>query len=131
VSEENLEIVRRCSAAFASGDMDSLFAYAHPDVRFRQGENWPEGDVQGADQVRQFFEEYIATMGHSVDVEDVIQAGPCVILVRYRGHTRGDHSGAEVELDYTHVCTLRDGKVVLVEVFWSHDDALQYVGLGA
>jgi ketosteroid isomerase-like protein len=127
--ETNLEIVRRCSSAFAAGDLDQLFAYAHPEVVFRQGENWPEGDVRGADLVRRFFEEYISTMGHSVEVEEVVQAGECVILVRYTGHTRGEQSGAQVDLDYTHVCTLRDGLVVLVEVFWDHGQARRYVGL--
>jgi hypothetical protein len=44
-------------------------------------------------------------VGHSVEVEEVVQAGE------------------------PHVCTLRDGLVVLVEGFWDHGQARRYVGL--
>ena len=59
---------------------------------------------------------------------DAANAGKDVLaLVTVRG--RGRTSGIEVETTMTGVWTIRDGKILRVVWFGSHDEALEAVGL--
>ena len=62
-------------------------------------------------------------------MEEVIDTtGDHVVLVnRATGHGRG--SGATVELTFSSVLTLRDGKVIKLIVYSDHADALEAAGL--
>ena len=51
-----------------------------------------------------------------------------VVLTRYTGRGRG--SGAAVDTQGAHLSTLRDGKVIRLEIFSSHSTALEAAGLG-
>jgi ketosteroid isomerase-like protein len=61
------------------------------------------------------------------EAEDYVQDGEfVVVLCRYRG--RGKESGVEVDTRGAHLWTMRDGKVVRLEVFSSRRRALEVIG---
>ena len=56
----------------------------------------------------------------------LIDAGDRVVA---RQTWRGVGRGPELNMDMTVICTLRKGKVFLMEYFWDHGEALEAVGL--
>ena len=55
-------------------------------------------------------------------------AGHVVVSMRQRG--RGKTSGAEVDLPFTHVWTVRDGVATQLKSFTDRDDAVRYAERG-
>jgi ketosteroid isomerase-like protein len=84
--------------------------------------------VFGAKAVRDFWEKYAEAIGREVGLQELIDAGDRV-LARFKVRWRGEHSGAEGEMAWTAVGTLRNGKVIMVEWFLDHGQALEAVGL--
>jgi ketosteroid isomerase-like protein len=129
MSQENVEAYRQGFAAVARGDAEAAAQGYDAGVVLRTDPIWPGGPFYGADAVRSFNEDLIATLGpvHFV-IEELTDAGDRVIArlhVRYQG----TQSGAEGDLRFTHVATYRDGKVILMENFLDHAQALQALGL--
>jgi ketosteroid isomerase-like protein len=128
--EQNLDIVRQRFDAWQRGDFDALSETHHPDVELIPDPSWPEaGTYRGDEAVRGFYEAYRDRWDatESVDYE-LIPAGDKV-LARWRNPVTGRQSGAGVETQATSVFTLRDGKVVRIEYFFDHDEALRAAGL--
>jgi ketosteroid isomerase-like protein len=61
-------------------------------------------------------------------IEELIDAGEIVVL-RVRSHITGERSGVEGDFQFSQVLTFRKGKVVLIEFFWDHQEALEAAGL--
>jgi ketosteroid isomerase-like protein len=64
MSQENVEIVRRCWEAWIKGDLDALFALFDPAVEWdtTNFEGWPEDGVyHGQAGVRRFMEDWLAS----------------------------------------------------------------------
>jgi ketosteroid isomerase-like protein len=51
------------------------------------------------------------------------------VVFRARAHMTGERSGLEGDMQFSQVLTFRKGKVVLVEFFWDHHEALEAAGL--
>ena len=88
----------------------------------------PERVYYGKDAARSFYEGLVETVGGTVVIEDLIDAGDRVI-VRIRQHYSGEQSGVEGDLEFSQVVTFRKGKVVMTEFFWDHQEALEAAGL--
>jgi ketosteroid isomerase-like protein len=129
MSRENVEIVRNAYEYWNRGDLDAFLDVADEDVVLRGVEGWPERVFYGKDAARSFYEGFAETMGHDAVIEDLIDAGGGTVVVRARAHATGEQSGIETEVRFSQLVTFRKGKVILVEVFWDHDDALQAAGL--
>ena len=134
MSQENVEVVRRLYEAIGRGDSATVLALYHPDVECDVSRSpLPRligGDgFRGHDGLRRFFRERAEAWENIEDnCEQLIDAGTDVLaLVTVRG--RGRTSGIEVETAMTGVWTIRDGKIVRVVWFGSHDEALEAVGL--
>jgi ketosteroid isomerase-like protein len=65
------------------------------------------------------FDEFVVEL---LEVEEL--AGHVVVSLRQGG--RGKASGAEVDLRFTHVWTLRDGRAIRLQSFARRDDAVDY-----
>jgi ketosteroid isomerase-like protein len=128
MSQENVEIARKAFEDWNRGDLDGAVEWYDDNAVLRTAEGWPERAFHRKTAVRSFLEEYAETVGHDTVVEDLIDAGNSVV-VRLRSRLSGDHSGIEGDQRYTAVATLRKGKVVLMEFFWDHQDALEAAGL--
>jgi ketosteroid isomerase-like protein len=78
------------------------------------------------------FEDWFSTFPFEEweqELNDVIDCGEdrVVALTRQRG--RGSASGVSVELEYAQVITLREGKMVRVDVYLDRERALEAAGL--
>jgi uncharacterized protein len=129
VSQENVEIVRRGLDAWNAGDMDQVRDFYDPNIVMQTVPDWPEpGPYVGREAVIGFF---MAARG-SLDSDAVEPTADFIavadhVLVR---HTwRGLGHGPELNLATTLIFTLRRGKVIHLEYFWDHDEALKAVGL--
>jgi ketosteroid isomerase-like protein len=88
------------------------------------------GDFEGRDAVGQWFADWLTIFesGHHLDIEEA-QALGCRRLPRRQPHGRGRTSGVEVHGRSGYVYTLRDGKIVRVELFADSAAALEAAGL--
>jgi ketosteroid isomerase-like protein len=128
MSQENMEIVRAVNEAWIAGDVQRTWDSYDPDVVMRTVEEWPEaGPYFGREAVIRFFEQLRDTW-EAVELETIslIDAGDRVVG-QYRWHSTGP--GPDMNLEITQVVTLRQGKMVMVEYFRHHSDALEAVGL--
>jgi ketosteroid isomerase-like protein len=129
MSEENLQVVRAAFEAWNAGQMDALREMHDPDVIMRSPRDWPEpGPFVGRDAVMREWEQQRATwdadaaepMGELIDVADRVVA---MFNWRAAGH------GPEANFELTGVYTVRGGKVLGIEYFWDHAEALDAAGL--
>jgi hypothetical protein len=131
MSSENVEIVRRAFEAFNAGDRAAAVELLDGDVVWHLPPNFPDAQAwHGRDAVV----EGLATVTGSwdefrVEVHELIDAGDRVVaLVRFHGRatlTGLDLGGVSVD---GQVWTLRDGKVVGVQMYNGSSEALEAVG---
>jgi ketosteroid isomerase-like protein len=129
VSQENVEIMRAAFEAWNSGRMDAFREMNDPRVIVWMPEGWPEpGPFVGRDAAMRQFDQLRETWDADVFelIGDFVEVADHV-LVRYIW--RGAGHGPEANVEVTGIYTLRKGKIVLIENFWDHAEALEAVGL--
>jgi uncharacterized protein len=128
MSRENVEVVRKAFDLWNSGDLAAVAELYAPDAIVRGLEGLPDaGPFVGREAIRRQFEE-LREMWDFQELlpHDFIDAGDRVVVRttwRVQGH------GSEWSVEWTFLDTLRRGKIVLVEYFWDHAEALEAVGL--
>jgi ketosteroid isomerase-like protein len=129
MSQENVEIAEAFFEAWNAGDMPAVRELFAPDIVVRTPENWPEpGPYVGRDAVMRQLEQnrgawdadMIEPIGDFIGVADRV-------VGRYIW--RGAGSGPETRFELTFVATVRNAKMLAVEYFWDHAEALEAVGL--
>jgi hypothetical protein len=129
MSQENVEVVRRAFEVWNAGDMDAVRGAFDPDAIMRMAEGWPEpGPFVGRDAVMREFEQQRDAWDANavVPISDFIDTGDRV-AVRYIW--RGAGHGPDLGIEATGVFTLRKGRIVAIEFFWDHAEALEILGL--
>src|SRR6478672_9469123 len=129
MSRENVEIVWRGYEAWNRGDMDAVSAVYEEGVIVRTVEGWPEpGPIVGRDAVMRFFAGLRETDADAdiVTALSFIDASDRVVV---RQTWQGEGRGPDMDMDVTAVHTLRAARIVLLEYFWDHAEALKAVGL--
>ena len=85
MSEENVEIVRRCYAALDRRDWEGLWREAHPDFEFR---TQLQGSRLGPDEAQTFIEDQFAAFeSWVVAPERFFDSDDQVVVWRCRGRT--------------------------------------------
>jgi ketosteroid isomerase-like protein len=130
MSEENVEIVRRCYGFWTDRDFSSIAALAHPDAVIDLSRNVFNPAVhRGLDGLRRWIEQ-VDEMWDSfqIEPEEFIDAGDNVFVAsRLSGRGRG---GVEAEMRAFSVWTLREGKVSRFRGgYRDRDEALEAAGL--
>ena len=130
MSQENVEIVRRGFEAYNAGDLGSLREVYDPGVVWHHLEGWPEpGPSVGQDAVLREVEQLrgawqgldkLEILGDPVDVGDRV-----VVRVVWRG----SGSGPNVAMEFAYLFTLRKGRVITIQMYWDHAEALEAAGL--
>ena len=129
MSRANVEVLRAFFAAWNAGDMDAVRELHDQDAIMRNPEGWPEpGPFVGQEAIMHQFEQLRGTWDADAleRLSDFIGVGDRV-AVRYMWH--GEGHGPEASLELTCVATVRKRRVVHMEFFWDHDEALKAVGL--
>ena len=130
MSEENVEIVRRSYEAWNSGAMHALRDCYDPDAMIALGpERWAEGEdpIVGIDAVMRLFARVRETWdADAMEPVSFTDAGDRVV-VHHIWRAKG--RGRDLDIDQAVVCTLRQERICLVEVFWNHREALKAAGL--
>jgi ketosteroid isomerase-like protein len=129
MSKDNIEVVRAGFEAWNAADMKALRELYDPDLAWRGPEGWPEpGPFVGLETVMRQFEQLRETWDGDVlePIGDFIDAADRVIV---RIAWRGAGHGPALDMELTGVYTLREGRIVGIELFWDHARALETVGL--
>jgi ketosteroid isomerase-like protein len=129
VSQENVEARRRGLDAFRRGVWSDIEETYDPNVVLRPDPRWPESScIFGRDAVVDFFRALVDAGGSDVHDEEVTDFGDRLI-VRQRWNISGQRSGAEAVQHHTVIATFRAGRIILLEFFFDHTEALKAVGL--
>ncbi len=131
MSRENVEIVERAFAAFERSDFDAILRMCDEEIVIRQPPELldaPEtqhghaGVLEAFELWPQQWDDFGIEILYLRDVGDHVVA-------HTRQWGRGKGSGIKLELPFTFVFTIRDGKAVEWRLFMREDEALQAVGL--
>ena len=126
MSQENVEIVREAWDAYSRGDYDRIAGFHDPHIVVVTLE---DGAVYGNDAVLANYERWDEAWEEAdTTLEEVLGHGDRV-FVAARFHARGRASGVEVETRLYEVYTVRDGKVLRIDEYATHDEALEAAGL--
>ena len=127
MSEENVEIVRRMVAAWNAGDMDAFRELHDADAIVRPVQGWPEpGPFVGREAAVRWYAQLLEAFDIDVfEQPSYIDAGDRVMQFIWHGFGRGPQASQE----FSAVVTVRRGRVVLMEFFWDHAEALEAAGL--
>ena len=140
--DANVETARGAYESFARGvelyragrvqewermaEWDELY---EPDVVLEELSEFPDADTYtGVEGIKRWFRAGLETFEDvRWEPRDFTARGPCV-LADVRGHFRGGISGADVNIDVTHVFTFRaNGRIVGLRGFLDRDAALAFV----
>jgi uncharacterized protein len=128
MSRENLEIVGRIYDGWSRGDFSVGTELLGPDFELQQPDAVEPGSRRGSaigGVFKRIFEIY---EDFRIEPEEYVDAGDkVVVMARNRGTAKG--SGMEVDQRFTYVWTVRDGKLVRLEVHVDRRKALKAAGL--
>jgi ketosteroid isomerase-like protein len=131
MSQENVEVVRRCYGFWTNRDLSLLTELVDPDAVLDLSRNvFNPGLHHGFEDLMRFLEQVDETWeSFQIEPEELIDGGDHVFAaVRMSG--RGRRSGVEVEMELFAVWTLRDGKVVrLTGGYRDRSESLEAAGL--
>ena len=131
MSQENVDVVCDQFAATNEREFPRVMSYyaedvelfVHPDAFTHRG------TFKGRDAVGQWFGDWFRRFepGYRFDIEETRDLGDVVFLSATH-HGRGRASGAEVHGQTGYLHTVRDGKIVRVEIYPSPAAALEAAG---
>jgi ketosteroid isomerase-like protein len=135
VSEQNTEIVRNfynaLARALASGNLaEPMEQWWDPECIVKPSGLFPESaEARGHEGVRQVLVTQLDAF-ESMQVEplDFIDAGDQVVVpIRFGGRAR--HTGLEIDFSIVHVLTLRERRLLRLDMYRTEAEALEAVGL--
>ena len=127
MSTENVQTVLRVFDAFRRRDDEAVFASYDPAIEWNMEgyPHWPgRQSYRGVEGIQEFFRDWLQDFDdYTSDALDPLDLGDRVLLtVNDRG--RGKGSGVSIERYHAQVWTLRDGRVLRIEVWESREAAL-------
>lgn len=130
MSQENVELIKRAYEAFAQGGLDAALDMLDRDVEWVPPELAPTaGARRGRVEARAEAEEYLEPFeDFRWESHDFIDAGDRVVVVGYQSG-RGKLSGVEVGQEQVHIWTVRNGKIVRMQMFDDRAEAFEAAGL--
>lgn len=131
MSQENVEAVRRVYVEWGRGNWRPKFDFYDPEMEWGWSDEFPglAGVYRDpAERNKRVYEWLSGWEDWRCEAEEFVVHGDQVVaLTRYRGRGRG--SGAIVDTKGAHLWTIRDGKVVRLEVFADRAGALAAAGV--
>jgi ketosteroid isomerase-like protein len=127
MSQQNLELAQAADEAWNTGDWNALSEVWDPSIVVRTTEEWPERGIFGLESALRWAKELRATW--DVAALETIHRRDAGDRVVARQVLRGAGHGPASRIEVTTVATIRKGKIVLLEYFWDHAEALEALGL--
>ena len=133
MSEENVEAFKRGIAAWNRGDIDATLEVFDPEVEWRPTfQRLLGGDTavyRGRHGVREFLQDLDETWAElPIEITEIRDLGERIVAI---GHLRGrgKQSGAELESSIGYVVEFKNGKVIRMDDYLDHQEALEAAGL--
>jgi ketosteroid isomerase-like protein len=127
VASENAAIVQRAFEAFNRGDFEDALAYVDEEIEWGHPPDMPDVDRpwDSPDALVQGMSRFVvAWTGLRADIERIADVGDRVVVdTRWSGRSRG--TGIEVDQRIAQVYELREGKILRVRQFRTHEEALE------
>jgi ketosteroid isomerase-like protein len=132
MSQQNVEVVYDQFAATNARDFPRAMSHYAEDVELVVDPNafLEPGTFKGRRAVGQWFGNWFTTFepGYQFDIEEVRDLGDVVFLIASH-HGRGRTSGVEVHGQTGYLYTLRERKIVRLQLFPSREKTLEAAGL--
>jgi ketosteroid isomerase-like protein len=126
VADDDLDTIRASYAALNKGDAEGALEALHRDAVWRESGELPGGDeFEGRAAIEKFLTGFLEQweVFHQ-RVESTVRRGDRV-LVNIHLTAVGRGSGAEVNVRYAHLWTLRDGLGAEVDAYYDPERALR------
>lgn len=130
MSQRNIETFRRTIDAFNEGDMNALESVLTEESEWDWSRSiGPDNAVyRGPEEITRFWREFVGGFEDiRIEIEDVIDEDDRLVAAM-RSVMRG-RGGIEVEARNAWLITLRDAKLVRLEMFQTKPEALEAAGL--
>ena len=130
MSRENIEVVRNWLEAWNRGELDQMLSLFHPEVEWRPSGAFPGLDpvYMGHDGFRRFWREFMDPWeSFRIKPGEERDCGEQVLTLG-SFEARG-RDGLKAPRPTAGVWTFRDGRVIVVQVYADHAQALEAVGL--
>ena len=115
MSQENVEVVRR-NYDHLSKTREPLADVCDEEIEFSFA--WMEG--RGFDGLQQATAQWTSTFEEwHIEVRELIEVGTDQVIAIVRDRARAKGANAEIDNEFAHLWTLRDGKVLRIQ--WFHD----------
>ena len=114
-AETNRQLIERAYAAFAKGDIPTVFRAFDEEILWHVPGRGPlSGDYQGHEEVLAFFERFIGLSGGTfrIRIDDVLANDERVVVLVTESAERNGRSWSSPQV---HAWTVRNGKA---SVFW-------------
>ena len=133
MSQENVKLVRSAIEAYIAGDRETLVDFTAEDVEICPDVGVPEAKpFRGREEFRRFLAESDEDWeggASSGEIREVFPVGDDRVVTLADWGGRGRASGIDVRSSLTSILTIRDGRIVKIEYFFDHAQALEAVGL--
>jgi ketosteroid isomerase-like protein len=127
MSQANVEIVPAIAAAYNRGDLETLTEAYDPEVEFV---TLLLGTHHGKGAIRVVFEENRRNLsGYSLDLDEVIDAGPDKVIAVARLGGSGRVSQIALGDPIAFLATIKNGLIVRQQTFRNKEEALEAAGL--
>jgi hypothetical protein len=130
VSQENVEFVLGAFRQFESKGEPNPDGW-HEDGLLTAPDGWPEpGPFKGREAIMEQFKRLVSDFSsfHSTNMEVVAETGDWVV-VAFRWHTRGAHSGIAGTWEMAAAFRIKAGRFIEAHYRWERQEALQAAGL--
>jgi uncharacterized protein len=131
MSQENVELVRALYAEIWGGDRPPDFtSRVDPQVEIVAWPNFPDdGVLSGRAGFELWTKRWSGVFEHyDLQPERFWEGGEFVVAALHE-RARAGRSGIPIDEHYAHLWTIRDGRVVRVQVFRTPEEALEAAGL--
>src|SRR5262245_13728267 len=131
MSEENVEVVRRASEAFARGDEEAFLDEFSSEVVIQQTAPIPDARAyKGHEGLMQVVSEWAEVFdGLVMTAREFTDGADDKVLVRVHQEAQGAGSGVPIEFDTWFVYSVNGGKISRLQMFNYKERALEAAGL--
>ncbi len=131
MSSENLERIARIYDAWTRGDFSAEIGVFDPEMTFVIDDEIPEGGTyEGLEGLSRYTRGFLDAWESLTIAAESLEEGGDSVLARVRQDGVGKDSGATVTLNYFHLWTLRDGRVIRLESIMREEKALEAAARG-